>query len=117
MSNEHKGYTDVPFVRACPLCYSPPRLLRQLMARNVCPWEYMVPVILYQVYHLSLPDIQQACNVHSVKDTVPYRRGAYENPTKVQPRRLQEGGGIGWAGSREHRGERGRGERGGDWGG
>ncbi|MBQ7933992.1 MAG: hypothetical protein IJ327_04310 [Lachnospiraceae bacterium] len=60
----------------------------------------MEPVILYQVYHLSLQDIQQAGNVHSVKDTVPYRRGAYENPTKVQPRCLQEGGGIGRAGGR-----------------
>ena len=37
---------------------------------------------------------QQAGNVHSVKDTVPNRRGGFENPSKGQPKLLQKGGGA-----------------------
>ena len=41
---------------------------------------------LCQLLQLSLVGLQQAGNVHAVKDTVPNRRGTFENPSKGQPK-------------------------------
>ena len=100
MRNERNRYKDVPFSRACPIHKYIPRLLRQLMARNVCPGEYMVTIICYQAYELSLQDIQQADNVHSVKDTVPYRKARL---LKINPRQYEE---TPWQGVRVGQGRR-----------
>ena len=86
MRNERNQYTDVLFARACSMHTSIPRLLRQLMARNVYPWKYLCYRHCVKSFLLSLQDIQQAGNVHAVKDIVPNRKGTFENPTKGQPK-------------------------------
>ncbi len=57
-----------------------------------------MPIILCQAYYLSLQDIQQAGNVHSVKDTVPYRKA---HLLKINPRQYEE---TLWEGIRAGRG-------------
>ena len=71
-----------------------PCLLSGLMARNVCMRKYICLEHWANLLKLSLQGIQQKDNVHSVKDTVPNRRGGFENPSKGQPTLLQKGGGA-----------------------
>ena len=59
------------------------------MARNVYPWKYLCYRHCANAPKLSLWDLQQVGNVHAVKDTVPNRRGTFENPTKGQPKLLR----------------------------
>ena len=92
---EHKGDMEVPFGACLFLVLTFPRLLSGLMARNVCTWKYIYLEHCAKLPILSLWGLQQAGNVHSLKDTVPNRRGGFENPAKGQPRRLQEGGAAG----------------------
>ena len=62
-------------------------VVRQLMAQNVCPWKYLCYRHCAKSPMQSLQDLQQACNVHRVKDNVPYPKARWLN---IQPRQYDE---------------------------